>query len=502
MDFIRKHPAAVILAIAVSTSAYAVYSFGKPKNKSVPGPSFFSRQFLKDVVDARKKHTMHALLTSLCGTYGPIVRLPPPVFGLMEVILLTDAPESKRVLTSKDEFDRTDLMKRLSLSPHALPALTGAEHRRHRKILQPAFGPRSFRQVPGVVEGSMQQLFAIWGRLRADGHVVVDASVHMKNLVVEVLGHILFGHAFGMVDALERDRPDRSAFDAAVFNFGYLTTQRAVVPKWLWASRGLAPEQVGMQVGAVLDMLNTVISNKRAALREQHGGAGHGSEGPKDFIDFLLSMDASGDDKFTHEEIVDECVTFYLGAQGTTPGTLGFLIYELCKNPALVERLQAELDEELGADGKGNVAGEFKSKLLHNMVLEALRLHPSFNPATRVALRDTTILGHHIRKGTNIRVFPMGLHTNPASWVDPLTFDPDRWDRAGTVPGSFLPFGDGVYHCIGKGIAQTLLKTITACLLYHYSPRLDDPNITVKTNLNSTSIHHLMVEFVPRRSVN
>ena len=145
------------------------------KTITKPGPAF-SIDFFRKIISARKSHKLHEYLISLCIKYGPIIRIPPLAFGLTEVIILTDAPESKRVLTSP-EFDRTDLMKRLSLSPHALPALTGEEHKRHRKILQPAFGPRSFRQVPDVVDAKLKELFAIWSRKRASGTTFVDASV-------------------------------------------------------------------------------------------------------------------------------------------------------------------------------------------------------------------------------------------------------------------------------------------------------------------------------------
>ncbi|TPX38139.1 hypothetical protein SmJEL517_g00148 [Synchytrium microbalum] len=523
MDIVKRHISLLATAIAISSIPFfGLIWLTRPKNKSVPGPQF-SLQFLKQVMAHRKNNSMHEYLASASKAYGPIVRLPAPIFGLMEVILLSDAPESKRILSSQTEFDRTTLMKRLSLSPHALPALVGDEHKRHRKILQPAFAPKTFRQVPAVVDKAMQELFGIWERKRLNGDRIVDASVHMKSLVVEALGEILFGYRFGGVAALEAGTIDKK-FENAVFQFGLLTTRRALVPKFLWGVVGLAPSQVQKQVAPLLDMLESMIQKKKKDQLE----ATSDSDKPKDFLDFLLSMNTDGDGKFTHDEIIDECVTFYLGAQGTTPGTLGFLIYELSLNPELTQRLQEELDEELGADGNGVVTTELRSRqtltqsnaflfslcmflfrpltppsdfsrLLHNIVQESLRLHPSFNPATRIALEDTMILGHKIAKGTNIRVFPMAVHQNSASWNDPTRFDPDRWNQGAHIAGSFLPFGDGIYHCIGKGIAQSLLKTIAAGLFYKYTPRLMDPNIQVKTNLNSTSIHNLMVEFVPRR---
>lgn len=58
-----------------------------------------------------------------------------------------------------------------------------------------------------------------------------------------------------------------------------------------------------------------------------------------------------------------------------------------------------------------------------------------------------------IDKGVFIHIPTLALHTDPALWKDPDSFDPDRFSEENLpsiVPGSYLPFGDGPRICIGE----------------------------------------------------
>jgi Cytochrome P450 len=62
---------------------------------------------------------------------------------------------------------------------------------------------------------------------------------------------------------------------------------------------------------------------------------------------------------------------------------------------------------------------------------------------------------HVIEKGVFVQLPTLALHTDPALWKDPETYNPDRFSEensASIIPGSYSPFGDGPRICIGKSV--------------------------------------------------
>lgn len=60
----------------------------------------------------------------------------------------------------------------------------------------------------------------------------------------------------------------------------------------------------------------------------------------------------------------------------------------------------------------------------------------------------------------------MSLHTNPAYWDEPFTFNPDRFSEekfAKRNPYCYVPFSAGPRNCIGQKFAMLEEKV----LLYH-----------------------------------
>ena len=58
---------------------------------------------------------------------------------------------------------------------------------------------------------------------------------------------------------------------------------------------------------------------------------------------------------------------------------------------------------------------------------------------------------------------------DPAAWVDPLTFDPDRFvdpppERRALADAAWVPFSRGARNCIGFALAQMELTLIIARL--------------------------------------
>ncbi|MEO6570879.1 MAG: cytochrome P450, partial [Ilumatobacteraceae bacterium] len=105
--------------------------------------------------------------------------------------------------------------------------------------------------------------------------------------------------------------------------------------------------------------------------------------------------------------------------------------------------------------------------LARRTMRETTRLHPAGVISPREAVRDLSIGGYRIPKGTLILWSAHLAGRNPDVWTDPLRFDPDRFvtvsdDQQAVTDASWVPFGRGPRNCIGFALAQMELTLIIA----------------------------------------
>ena len=104
-------------------------------------------------------------------------------------------------------------------------------------------------------------------------------------------------------------------------------------------------------------------------------------------------------------------------------------------------------------------------ELLDGIIKESLRLRPTFSegqpritsPATMSSLGDFNM----IAPNTRINAYPWLLHRNPAIFLDPETWCPERWMRGGADDKMqdekeqwFWAFGKGPRACIGNHLVM------------------------------------------------
>ncbi|XP_048407085.1 cytochrome P450 26C1-like isoform X1 [Stegostoma tigrinum] len=103
-------------------------------------------------------------------------------------------------------------------------------------------------------------------------------------------------------------------------------------------------------------------------------------------------------------------------------------------------------------------------RYLDCVVKEVLRLLPPVSGGYRTALQTFELNGCQIPKGWNIIYSIRDTQETAAVYLNPDTFDPDRFgpERDESKAGRFnyLPFGGGVRSCVGKELAQVILKTL------------------------------------------
>lgn len=368
-----------------------------------------------------------------------------------------------------------------------LLGLDGEDWRRHRRIMAPAFDPRSVAAYGPAMAATIQTFLARWDAL--PDKAPIDMSQEMTTLTLEVISRTVFSADSGEMGALVRDVLLRGADSAAGANILDLLP---VIGAWRMRRRKKALAEESRPLDSAIE-----------ALLAQREARAH--DGPADLIDRLMAArDAETGGRLTAKEIRDEIVTIYIAGHETTASTLSWTWYVVSQRPEQLARLQAELDSELG--GRPPEPGDLpRLPYVRRVVEEAMRLYPAApGLSSRRAAVDDELAGVRIPKGTSVNVLPWVIHRHEALWDDPETFDPDRFspERSAERPRfAYLPFGGGPRVCIGQVLAVNEAILALAALAQRYSARLA-PGADVAPKANITlQFQHGLPMILERRAL-
>ena len=344
-----------------------------------------------------------------------------------------------RVLVEEaDAFKKSPALAFLApLLGDGLLTAEGETHKRHRKLLAPAFAPRRLAAYGEVMVAETCAQLAGWTPGRE-----LDLAQEMMELTLAIAGRTLFsadvrGDARTVATGLELGMRAMLASMASVVQLGYewplprhRMMRRAVAQLDEVVYRLIADgRRAGTDRGDVLSML-------LLARDEAETGAGKG---------------------LTDREVRDEVMTLLLAGHETTANALTWAWYELGRNPAALARLEDELRRVVGP-GDRPVTTDDLPRLPFNLAVieEAMRLHPPAYLTGREALREVELGGHRLPKGAVTLIYIRGIHRRADYFPDPLAFRPERMlpDAKKARPRHhYLPFGAGPRVCIGSHFA-------------------------------------------------
>ncbi|GFW40216.1 cytochrome P450 3A24 [Trichonephila clavipes] len=167
------------------------------------------------------------------------------------------------------------------------------------------------------------------------------------------------------------------------------------------------------------------------------------------------------------DELVAQCVIFFLAGYDSTASTLAFATYMLALNQDIQEKVHEEVSMALkSTNGKLTYEALQNIKYLDNIISKLY--DSSHQELERRALTDYKLgeTGITIPKGMIVTVPAYAMHRDPELFPDSEKFDPDRFtpeERAKRDPYAYMPFGAGPRNCIGMRFA---LMEIKVCLIY------------------------------------
>lgn len=378
--------------------------------------------------------------------HGDLVRVR---LGPFSAIMVCDPGLTHQVLLDDRTFDKGGpyFDRGREVVGNGLATCPHHEHRRQRRMLQPAFRPS---RLLGYAEVMTAQIVEMTGSWRTDQ--VLDVRTEMKTLAARMFTLTMFS------DTLPAPVLRQAIDDLTIVVDG--VSQRMLMMPPLDRLPTPSNRRYHKARARLRQTLDGIIADRR------HSGQDRG-----DLLSALLSArdpdTADVGQGLSDAEISDQVLTFF-SAGGTTATVLAWALHLLAEHPDLEERLHAEVDAVL--DG-GAAAHEHlpKLKLTSRFITETLRVWPPAWVLTRSVVVDTHLGGHPIPAGTTVVYSPYLIHYRPDLYTDPERFDPDRWDSTHRPPpprDAFIPFGGGARKCIGDQFsmieATLALATIAA----------------------------------------
>ncbi|MBP1181539.1 cytochrome P450 [Methylobacterium sp. PvR107] len=353
---------------------------------------------------------------------------------------------------------RPDLYRRIAAGDRIFGALIGRgvaasegeAWRRQRRILAPAFTPRTVTllapHMAACAEAALGRLEASRGEPVNLLAVMQDLSLaiactSMFSLEVDAFGPQLRALLLSYADGVGRPRASDFILPPRVPT---LTTVRRARFRRRWRA-----------------LIRAIIARRRAA---------HSPEAPRDLFDLL--SEAYGDRE--EDLLADEVSTMIFAGHETTGLTLFWACYLLANTPDWRRAVRREARQvDLSPGGAGSAVGALPQT--RAVVDEALRLYPPAYMTARQAVANHALCGVPVRRGAIVLMPFTLLHTDPRLWASPERFDPGRFLRPEKPDRySFLPFGAGPRVCIGAQLATSEAVLVLARLLRDNDLVLDD----------------------------
>jgi cytochrome P450 len=227
------------------------------------------------------------------------------------------------------------------------------------------------------------------------------------------------------------------------------------------------PDTIAAQDAAVASA-NRIVTELIAKRRS--------AEPTNDLLSILINaVDHEG--TLTDSEIRDEVMTLLMAGHETTANALSWQYHLLLDRPDIAARIA----EEVAALGGAPIGFEHLESLAftRRVFNESLRIYPPAWVISRSAAQHTWIGTAEVEPGTTVFVSPWLSHRDPRWFVEPLTFDPDRWLSDAAPRYAFFPFGGGKRNCIGENFAWAEGVIVTAVLARSVAfHRIAEPAVT------------------------
>ncbi|KAH8977522.1 cytochrome P450 [Lactarius hatsudake] len=467
--------------------------------QNVPGPKE-AHWLSGDFVDVQEPDSSR-LQEEWVRTYGHVMRYHSR-FGALR-LLTVDPVAIAYILQNSETFQKSDFV-RFSLGTftgRGLLFVEGDQHRKQRKVMNPAFGPTQVRKFTSMFLEKSLELRDIWADLiskttRKDGRLSFDAFVWLNKVTLDIIGLTGFNYAFNSLHSPDENQNElyesiRSMFTTKAGQFMFIlqlffplfrpipTARSRVLNRSLEVIRRVGSQLIQDKKAAVLAELSLGASG----VIEKHDVQGH------DLLSLLIKSNIASDMpesmRMSDEEILSQVPTFLLAGHETSSTAIAWTLFALSCHPAVQTTLRAELrtcPTDMPTMDQLNAL-----PYLEGVVREVLRLYAPVSGTQRIAMHDAEIplqkpfkdnrgiMQSSIRmfKGDSVSIPIRLLNRSTEIWgEDANEFRPERWESVPeaahalpSVYGHLLTFIAGAHACIGYRFSVVEIKALLFTLV-------------------------------------
>ena len=415
---------------------------------------------------------IQAMRRNMLSLWGPRAYELPIIHGKLygrERILVNDPAAIRRVLIENPHaYEKPAPTRRLTrpIIGEGVFLSEGAEWKRQRRVLSPAFTPAHVEQLTPHFAAAAEGLIQTW---TAKGRVPLFRT--LQEAALDAASRSMFGLPIGgrggriaeLVRVYASGPGKPNPFDMIANEEGdfalFTPGRRAFRRRWLRE-------------------VDQIVGERRA----------QGSGGRVDLLELLMAArDSETGEGLSNAEIRDQAATMLAAGFETTAGAMFWTLYLLARDPEEQARVRAEIAADPPSASLADVGKRWPR--LRRAVLEALRLYPSAPLLFRMALEPDRLLDVDVPVGSIVIIAPWIVHRHRKLWDRPEAFMPDRFEgkeREYLAGGAYLPFGAGPRICIGAAFALTEASIMLASLLERHAVVLDDerelePRSTITT---------------------
>lgn len=320
----------------------------------------------------------------------------------------------------------------------------GETWRKKRKLIQPIFHAAHIHDFTNAFAKHTEEMMTGWPV--GEG---IQLDQEMMGLALRIICQTMFGTK---IDALV----------PYISQLMHQITQQAEaqlrppLPDWVPTLGMWQQRQAVQQLRA---LLLEVIHTRQAEIKQ-------GTTVEPDLLTMLLTAVDEDGQPLSDLEVLDECLTIFVAGHETTAVAMTWIWVLLLQHPDVLLRLKQDVARSLGPSP---ITYEKLAEIpyLAQIVKEALRLYPPAHGFGRTPTESFSIDGVDFNKGDVVIVSSFSLHRQEEFFVDPLTFNPNRFHPDNAQPGkyTYLPFGAGSRTCIGNAFASLEMQVILATML-------------------------------------
>ncbi|KAJ3749664.1 cytochrome P450 [Lentinula detonsa] len=514
--------------------------------KNIPGP-FLSRYSSLPLALHSRGGKRHLYVHSMHQKYGPLVLIAPGHISCSH-------PDAINVVYAQGEhaLPKSDFYKAFVIdgTPNLFNTQNRLEHTKRRKALAHPLSYKSVKEMEEWIANNMLKLIRNLDREcepkpsttqifthphtngvpmgaetpgRASGGEGNCTNMHawFNCFTFDVISDLAFGQSLGMLDRGTDVLPDSSRGNGQDTGVAAMIGLRGRAAAFL----GLFPPLVAFGKTGLLirwlllhfwpdplirkglsssDMLSDIATT---CVRKRMSSTNNDSETIRDDLlhrlltELRKSEQLVDDSKEPLDEkvVVTEAMLLLTAGSDTTADSAAAILWYILAQPAVHQRLVAELDEIIGIVSHDLAAADELPK--HDQVKSLPYLTATIQEALRMfatnafglprvvsdSSKPVTLMGTNIPPGTELSVPAYTIQRDRDIWgEDAYEFKAERWlqdaessESVGVKkadPKYLLTFGAGPRMCIGKNLATLQLHLLISTILLRYKLELYDPH--------------------------